>query len=126
MRAIKQNIPSTKKKNNSFTVKTEGGKEYTIPFKKYNDIYVSVDDAQETMYIHQTGTFPTRSIKGNRYIMILCEKENNIILNEAMKTEQQEKLYKLNSFWWSDLRLRESNQNIMFLEMIFLKILDKQ
>ena len=85
MRAIKQNIRSTKKKKKPTTVKLEGDREYTILLKNNNDIYVSVDDAQEKMYNDQTGAFLTRSRKGNIYVMILCEIDNNGILGEAMK-----------------------------------------
>ena len=126
MRAIKQNIPSTKKKNNSFTVKTEGGKEYTIPFKKYNDIYVSVDDAQETMYIHQTGTFPTRSIKGNRYVMILCEIDYNVILSEAMKNRTAGEMVRAYQVLMKQLKAVGIKPKIMFLTMNYLRSLIRQ
>ena len=37
------------------------------------------------MYTDQTGAFPITSKKRNKYIMILCEIDNNIILSEAMR-----------------------------------------
>ena len=37
------------------------------------------------MYTDQTGAFPTRSRKGNRYVMILCDIDSNIIISEPMK-----------------------------------------
>ena len=37
------------------------------------------------MYTDQTGVFPVTSKKGNKYIMILCEIDNNVIMSEAMQ-----------------------------------------
>ena len=37
------------------------------------------------MYTSQTGAFPVTSKKGNEYIMILCEIDNNVIMSEAMR-----------------------------------------
>ena len=53
--------------------------------KKERDVFVSVQDAKETMYTDQTGTFPTHSRKGNWYVMILCNIDSNIIISEPMK-----------------------------------------
>ena len=39
------------------------------------------------MYSDQTGAFPVRSKKGNRYVMIACEIDDNIILSEPMHTK---------------------------------------
>ena len=36
------------------------------------------------MYTNQTGAFPVTFKKGNKYIMILCEIDNNVIMSEAM------------------------------------------
>ena len=85
MRSVKQGIRSTKQKKEPITIKVEGGEELTIPLKKHNDIYVRIEEQRETMYTDQTGAFPTRSRKGNRYIMIMCEMDSNVILSEAMK-----------------------------------------
>ena len=76
-----KNIRSTKNKNKPITVKLKGGEEYTIPLKKHNYIYASVKDAKKTMYTDQNGAFPTRSSKENIYVMILCAKDNNVILS---------------------------------------------
>jgi len=85
MKSVKQGIRSTKQKKEPITIKVEGGEELTIPLNKHNDIYMKVEEPRETMYTDQTGAFPTRSRKGNRYIMILCEMDSNVILSEAMK-----------------------------------------
>ena len=36
------------------------------------------------MYTDQTGAFPVTTKKGNKYIMIICEIDNNVIISEAM------------------------------------------
>ena len=36
------------------------------------------------MYTDQTGVFPVTSEKINKYIMILCGIDNNVIMSEAM------------------------------------------
>ena len=48
-------------------------------------LYITVKEAQETMYTDQTGAFPVRSRKGNRYIMILVEVDQNIIISEPTR-----------------------------------------
>ncbi|KAL7523689.1 LOW QUALITY PROTEIN: hypothetical protein ACHAWF_000626, partial [Thalassiosira exigua] len=83
MRGIKQGIRSTKQKKEQVTVKLEDGQELTLPMRKHNDIYVSVEEAKETIYTDQTGAFPVCS--GNRYVMVLCEIDNNIIISEPMR-----------------------------------------
>ena len=37
------------------------------------------------MYTDQNGSFPVTSKKGNKYIMILCEIDNDVIMSEAME-----------------------------------------
>ena len=57
----------------------------TVPLKKHHDMYVSVDEAKETIYTDQTGAFSARSRNGSRCIMIMCEMDSNSILSETMK-----------------------------------------
>ena len=70
MKSVKEGIRSTKRKAPPLKVKLEGGEELTIPLKKHNDVYIKVKEAQKTMYTDQTGAFPVRSRKGNRYIIL--------------------------------------------------------
>ena len=63
----------------------DNGETLTIPLQKHQDIYIAINDAKETMYTDQTGAFPVTSNKGNKYIMILCEIDNNVIMSEAMQ-----------------------------------------
>ena len=37
------------------------------------------------MYTNQTGAFPVTSKKENKYIMILCGIDNDLVMSEAMK-----------------------------------------
>ena len=46
------------------------------------------------MYTDQTGAFPITSKKGNKYIMILCEIDNNVILSEAMRNRSSGKIFR--------------------------------
>jgi hypothetical protein len=41
---------------------------------------------RETMFSDQTGQFPTRSQRGNKYIMVMVEIDSNAILVEPMKS----------------------------------------
>ena len=85
MRNVKQGIRSTKVKKPVDAFTLNDSTVITLPLKKLNDIFVSVHDAKETLYTDQTGAFPTRSRKGNQYVMILCEIDNNVIISKAMK-----------------------------------------
>ena len=84
MRSIKQGIRSTKERI-MVEVEDENGNVQKVPLKKHNDIYVRIDEAKETIYTDQTGAFPVRSRRGNRYIMVLCEMDSNTIHTAAMK-----------------------------------------
>ena len=92
MRGIKQDIRSTREKKQPLTYQLDNGETLTIPLKKHQDIYIAINDAKETMYTDQTGAFPITSKKGNKYIMILCEIDNNVILSEAMRNRSSGKI----------------------------------
>jgi hypothetical protein len=85
LRSIKQGIRSTKTKKKPTELALADGQTFTIPLVKHQDIYVSIDETKETIYTDQTGAFPVTSHKGNRYVMILCEINNNVILSEPMR-----------------------------------------
>ena len=94
MQGIKQNIISTREKKQPSTYQLENGETLTIPLKKHQDICISINDAKETIYTDQTGTFPVTSKKGNKYIMILCEIDNNVIMSEAMRNRSSGEIYR--------------------------------
>ena len=56
--------------------------------KKKHDIYTKVYDVKDTIYSDQTGQFPTRSRRGNKYIMVMVEIDSNAILVEPMKSRK--------------------------------------
>ena len=85
MQGINQDIRSTKVKKQPLTFQLDNGETLTIPLQKHQDIYIKINDAKETMYTNQTGAFPVTSKKGNKYIMIMCEIDNNVIISEAMQ-----------------------------------------
>ena len=44
------------------------------------------------MFSDQTGQFPTRSQRGNKYIMVMVEIDSNAILVEPMKSRKDEEM----------------------------------
>ena len=56
----------------------------TLQGKKMRDVYISVYHTRETMFTDQTGKFPTRSQRGNKYVMVMVEIDINAILVEPM------------------------------------------
>ena len=85
MRNARQGLRSTKAAQPPYMIKLDDGTILTLPLKKEREVFISVQDAKETMYTDQTGTFPTHSRKGNWYVMILCDIDSNIIISEPMK-----------------------------------------
>jgi hypothetical protein len=65
-----------------------------VPLRKESDVMIHVYDLKETVYTDQTGRFPFCSSKGNRYIMVLCEMDGNVILSEAMKNRTEGEMIK--------------------------------
>ena len=86
MRNIKQGIRSTKEKIKLIST-NEQGKKVSAPMKKHNDIFVKVENLRETICTDQTGAFPVRSRKGNRYILIMCDIDSNAIISEPMRNK---------------------------------------
>ncbi len=58
--------------------------------KKVRNIYINTYMVCETMFSNQTGQFPTRSQRGNKYIMVMVEIDSNAILVEPMKSRKDE------------------------------------
>ena len=56
--------------------------------KKKQDIFTKVYDVRDTIFSDQTGQFPTRSRRGNKYIMVMVEIDSNAILVEPMKSKK--------------------------------------
>ena len=60
----------------------------TLRGKKKRDVYMSVYNTRETICTDQTGQFPTRSQRGNKYIMVMVEIDSNAILVEPMTSRK--------------------------------------
>ena len=60
--------------------------------QKASDVYTSVYKVSNTVFYDQTGQFPTRSHRGNTYIMIMVEIDSNKILVEPINNCKDEEL----------------------------------
>jgi len=60
--------------------------------KKVRDVYTETYMVRETMFSDQTGQFPTRSQRGNKYIMVMVEINSNAILVEPMKSRKDDEM----------------------------------
>jgi hypothetical protein len=57
--------------------------------KKVRDVYTETYSVRETMFSDQTGQFPMRLQRGNKYIMVMVEIDSNAILVEPMKSRKE-------------------------------------
>lgn len=64
----------------------------TLQGKKVRDVYMQVYDVRNTVFSDQTGQFPTRSQRGNKYIMVMVEIDSNAILVEPLKSRKDPEL----------------------------------
>ena len=60
--------------------------------KKVRDIGIHVYNVRETIFSDQTGKYPKRSQRGNKYIMVMVEIDSNAILVEPMKSRTDEEM----------------------------------
>jgi hypothetical protein len=78
----RKNVRSTKERPNPFeTCDTS-----QLHGKKVRDVYTEKYKVRQTMFSDQTSQFPTRSQRGNIYIMVMVEIDRNAILVEPMKS----------------------------------------
>ena len=87
MNQTRKNVRSTKSKQ-----PFEQANAASLRGKKVQDLYVNVYDVRETIFSVQTGQFPTRSMRGNKYVMVLVEIDSNAILLEPLKSRQDSEL----------------------------------
>ena len=80
MNQTRKNVQSTKRAPLESFTSTE------MQGKKVHNVYVKVYDARETMFLDQTGQFPARSKRGNKYIMVMVEVDSNAIFVEPLKS----------------------------------------
>ena len=78
--------------------------------KKLKDIMVKVintnDELAMKIYIDQTGRFPKTSVKGNQYIMVLCEIDSSGILVEPLRNKSAGEMTRAFQFLIDRLRKR--------------------
>ena len=76
----------------------------TLQGKKKRDVYISVYNTRETIFTDQTGKFPTRSQRGNKYIMVMVEIDSNAILVEPMTSRKDAEMIRAYDALLSRLR----------------------
>jgi hypothetical protein len=76
---IQQNIRSTRP-----AVEQPAPETYMVKEEKCNYMYAAVMDTNQ-IYTDLTGRFPTTSLSGNKYILILYDYDSNIVLSAPMK-----------------------------------------
>jgi hypothetical protein len=54
--------------------------------------FMKTHDVRETIFLDQTGKYPTTSQRGNKYIMVLVEIDSNAILVEPMKSRNDSEM----------------------------------
>ena len=70
------------------------------------DVYTKVCDVRNTVFLYQTGQFPTRSKRVNKYIMVMVEIDSNAILVEHIKNRTDAELTR--SYHAMMLRLKQA------------------
>ena len=70
----------------------EVGNTASMKGRKVRDVYTKVYDVRNTVFTDQTGQFPTRSQKGNKYIMVMVEIDSNAILVEPINSRKDPEL----------------------------------
>ncbi len=81
---MRKNVPSTKAKQTPL----ETCDTMQLHSKKVRDIYMTMYDVHETMFLDQTGQFLMPLQSGNKYIMVLVKINSNAILVEPMKSRK--------------------------------------
>jgi hypothetical protein len=65
-----KNVRSTKPKRQPLEVCNTAA---LLKGQKVQDVFVKTYDVRETIFSDQTGKLPTRSQRGNKYIMVMVE-----------------------------------------------------
>ena len=76
----------------------------TLKGKKVRDVGIHVYNVRETIFSDQTGKYPKRSQRGNKYIMVMVEIDSNAILVEPMKSRRDEEMIRAYDALLSRLR----------------------
>ena len=84
MNQTRKNVRSTKPK----AVPLEVCNTSKLKGKKQRNIFTAVYNVRDAMFSDRTGQFPTRSLTGNKYIMVMVNINSNGILVEPMKSRK--------------------------------------
>jgi hypothetical protein len=84
MNQTRKNVRSTKPKPEPFETYDAS----PLKGRKQRDIFTKVYDVRDTIFSDQTGEFPTRSLSGNKYVMVMVEIDSSGILVEPMKSRK--------------------------------------
>ena len=103
MNQTRKNVRSTKPK----PVPLEVCDTSQLKGKKVHDIYTKVYNVRETIFSDQTGQFPTRSLSGNKYIMVMVDIDSSGILVEPMKSRKDAEM--IRSYTALLTRLKRAN-----------------
>ncbi|KAL7544208.1 hypothetical protein ACHAWF_007592 [Thalassiosira exigua] len=88
MNQTRKNVRSTKPKQHAF----EEVKDGRLRGQKVRDVYTAFYDVRETLFSDQTVQFPTRSLSGNRHIMVAVDIDSSGILVEPIKNRSDNEL----------------------------------
>jgi hypothetical protein len=94
----RKNVRSTKAK----TAPLETCDTSHLHSKKVGDMYTQTYMVRKTMFSNQTGQFPTRSLQGNKYIMVMVKIDTNVILVKPMKNRKDAKMIQSYNVLFSD------------------------
>ena len=90
MKQIKQGVRSTKVVDEDVMHMFKA-----TPGRKHKDVYLRVFDAtKKTTYTDQTGRFPITSSRGNKYLMVAVELDENYIDCETIQSQTAKSLTK--------------------------------
>ena len=64
------------------------------PQPRVQEAQVKIEDIKHIMYTNQAGQFLVMSSQGNRFIMVLCKTDGNLIMVEPMKNRTSGKMCK--------------------------------
>ncbi len=82
---------------------------------KMKDIYIKIHNATKTMHSNQTGCFPTKLSRGNKYIMVLVEVHGNYIDAEPMKNKSAGEMKKTYLALWTRLTASRTVKPMMHI-----------
>jgi hypothetical protein len=84
-----KNVHSTKPKPQPLEICTVAAH---LRNKKQQDVYVKTYDVRDTIFLDQTGKYPTQSQSGNNYIMVMVYIDSNTHLVEPMKNRKDQEM----------------------------------